>query len=136
MGMFKDIREIRRRANTQPKLGLRKGLKATIEALDQADAYTSQMGSQGLSDNLIANMAALSQGIAGSGEVVATRGTGEETMGTPVYDVDLMVTVTGREPYQVTHRQMIAPASLGNWRTGTIYPVRVSPTDPSQVMIG
>jgi hypothetical protein len=136
MGMFKDFKEIRRRAATQPKLGLRTGMKATIQAMDQADAFTSQLGSEGLSDDPLANMMALSQGIQGSGEVVATRGTGEETMGTPVYDVDLVVTVTGREPYQVTHRQMIAAAALGNWKTGTIYPVRVSPTDPSQVMIG
>lgn len=136
MGMFKDIREIRRRSRAQPKLGLRDGLKATIEAMDQSDAYTSQLASRGLSDDPMANMTALSQGILGSGEVVATRGTGEETMGTPVYDVDLVVTVTGREPYLVTHRQMIAPVALGNWKAGTIYPVRVSPTDPSQVMIG
>ena len=57
-------------------------------------------------------------------------------MDTPVYEIDLMVTVAGREPYKVTHRHMIASASLGDWRMGTIHPVRVSTTDPSQVMIG
>ena len=75
-------------------------------------------------------------GISGSGEVVALRGTGQETMDTPVYEIDLMVTVAGGEPYKVTHRHMIDSSSLGDWKLGTIHPVRVSTTDPSQVMIG
>ena len=81
------------------------------------------------------SVAGLSLGIPGSGEVVALRGTGQETMDTPVYEIDLLVTFAGGEPYKVTHRLMIDSASLGNWRTGTIHPVRVSATDPSQVMI-
>ena len=82
------------------------------------------------------DMAGLSQGVSGSGEVLALRGTGQETMDTPVYEVDLMVTVADREPYMVTHRHTIASASLGDWKMGTIHSVRVSTTDPSQVTIG
>jgi hypothetical protein len=98
-------------------------------------ADTTRPATQPFSEDAIANRAWLSQEMAGSGEIIALRGTGQETMGTPVYEIDLMITVPDREPFQVTHRQMIDSAALGSWRIGTVYPVRVSSSDPSQVLV-
>jgi hypothetical protein len=75
-------------------------------------------------------------GVPGSATVVALRDTGAEINGAPVMDIDLTVTVPGREPYPVTHRQIVALAALANFQPGRVWPVKVDQQDPTKLVIG
>jgi hypothetical protein len=47
-----------------------------------------------------------------------------------------MVTVEGREPYPVKHRQVISPVVMANFQPGSTITVRVDPADQSKIIIG
>lgn len=148
MGMFKDmkgafdvirsddLKELKRKADAQPKVSMLDGVKMANQAMDQAAVYQDAVASQGLSHDPMANMAAMQQGIQGNGTVKSTTETGTQINGAPVMEIVLTVQVPGREPYDVTHKQVIALSALANWQPGAIFPVRVDPNNASSVMIG
>ena len=70
------------------------------------------------------------------GTVKSITDTGQQIQGSPVMEVVLSVQVPGQEPYDVTHKQVIALQAMGNWQPGAIFPVRVDPNEPRSVIIG
>jgi hypothetical protein len=148
MGMFKDmkdmvgvvrsdeLKELKKKADAQPKVSMLDGVKMANQAMDQAQEMQAAMASQGLSANPMANMAAMSQGIQGNATVKGTTDTGQKLGDASVYDVELEVQIPNEAPYAVVHRQAIALAAMGNWQAGKVWPVRVDPSDRSKVIIG
>jgi hypothetical protein len=142
MGMFKDmkqgfdvlrsddLKEIKKKADAQPKTNPLDALKQANQMMDQAaDLQQNQQGFMNMGQ-IYAN------GISGNATVNALRETGKELGGAPIMDIDLTVNLPGREPYQMTHQQAIAQAAMPNFQPGKMQPVRVDPNDPNQLMFG
>ena len=89
-----------------------------------------------LGANPFANAAAYNAAIPGNGEILSLIDTGTTLAESHIYDVGLRVTIEGREPYEVVHRQVLAAAVLGGWQPGTVIALRVDAIDPTQVMLG
>ena len=68
--------------------------------------------------------------------MTAVADTGTRINESPVVELDLMVTVAGREPYPVKHRQVISPVVMANFQPGSVITVRVDPADQSKIIIG
>ena len=145
MGMFKDmgdafkvlksddLKELKRKADAQPKVSLMDGIKMANQAVDQVPVWQQQAQS-------VAGMAGAAgtyaSGIAGSATVLGLADTGTMVNNAPVMDLDLQENVPGREPYQVKHRQLVSFAALGNFQPGKTFPVHVDQQDPSKIVIG
>jgi hypothetical protein len=144
MGMFKDmgdafkvirsddLKELKRRADAQPKVSMLDGIKLANQAMDQVPVWQEQ----GAVAAGLANGAGYASGIAGSATVNALSDTGTMLNNAPVMELDLTVTVPGREPYPVKHRQLVSFAALGNFQPGKTFPVHVDQQDPSKLVIG
>jgi hypothetical protein len=145
MGMFRDmkesfqvlrsdeLKELKRKADSQPRPSMMEGIRAANQAFDQAQALQQQAG--GMMDP--AGQAALyTSGIAGTATIDAVSDTGMFVNEAPVLALDMTVSVPGREPYKVTHKQLVSHAALARFQPGAVLSVRVSPQDPSQLMLG
>lgn len=134
MGMFRDmkdmmqtvrsdeLKELKKKADAQPKRSMLEGVKMANAAYD--DAMAMQAGAAGMA------------GTAGTAIVNAIRDTGTLINGAPVCELDLTVTVPGKEPYAVKHRQLIAHSALARFQPGATFSVRVDAGDPSRLVIG
>jgi hypothetical protein len=142
MGMFKDmgdafkvlrsdeLKDLKRKADAQPKVSMMDGVKMANEAMDQAPMWQAQGAQMG-------QMAgAYATGHAGNATVTAISDTGTMLNNAPVMELDLMVTVPGREPYPVKHRQLVALSAIPNFQPGRSFPVHVDQQDPSKLVIG
>lgn len=147
MGMFRDmkeaigvvrsdeLKELKKKADAQPKTSMMDGIRAANSAMDTAAEYQAAIGgAQGA--NPFANAAAYSQTTPGSAQVTAIADTGTRINESPVVELDLMVTVAGKEPYPVKHRQVISPVVMANFQPGSTISVRVDPQDQSKIIIG
>ncbi len=124
-------------------MGLFKGMK---DSMDQAKQMQEQaaaqmaaaggMGAMGAGGDVAADAAALNasgaemrrlwaEGLDGSAVIKDFRDTGERLAGNTVLDLDMVVTVAGGEPYQVTHRMTIAGADTSGYQPGSEYAVKV-----------
>jgi hypothetical protein len=147
MGMFRDmkdaigvvrsdeLKDLKRKADAQPKTSMMDGIKAANQAMDSASEYQATMGAQA-GTNPFANAGAYNQTTPGSATVTAIQDTGTRINESPVVELDLMVTVAGREPYAVKHRQVISPVVMANFQPGSTITVRVDPADQSKIIIG
>ncbi len=111
MGMFRDLRE---------------GVQSANEAMSQAAAL-QQQAMQG---------AAWNGAVPGTATVVGVTDTGTSVNGEPVLELDLAVSIPGRETYRTKHRQVVGHAALGRFQPGCELSVRASAHDPNQVMLG
>lgn len=148
MGMFRDmkeavglirsdeLKELKRKADAQPKVSMLDGVKMANQAMDQAQEFQDMTASQGLSASPMANMAAMTNGLVGNATVKSLSDTGQQMNGAPVMDVLLTVQLPGEQPYDVQHKQLIAHAAMGNWQPGKMFPVRVDPANRTSVIIG
>ncbi len=146
MGMFKDmkgafdvirsddLKELKKKADAQPKRSMLDGVKAANEAMDSAQAM--QAASGGMSADPMANMATMAGGLMGTATVTGLTETGTVVNNAPVVELDLSVTVGGGEPYPVKHRQLIAYSALPNFQPGKTFSVRVDQNDPTKLVIG
>jgi hypothetical protein len=147
MGMFKDmgdafkvlrsdeLKDLKRKADAQPKVSMLDGIKLANQAVDQAQVW-QQQGAQMQGVAGMPGAATYASGIAGSATVTSLSDTGTMVNNAPVMELDLMVTVPGREPYQVKHRQLVAFAAMGNFQPGSTFPVHVDQQEPSKIVIG
>jgi hypothetical protein len=148
MGMFKDmgdafkvlrsddLKDLKRKADAQPKVSMLDGVKLANQAVDQAQVWQQQgAGMQGMAAG-IPGAATFASGIAGNATVTALSDTGTQVNGAPVMELDLNVTVPGREPYAVKHRQLVAFAAMGNFQPGSSFPVHVDQQDATKIVIG
>jgi hypothetical protein len=144
MGMFRDmkeafgvirsdeLKELKKKADAQPKVSMMDGLRAANEAMDAAPMWQEQAQQmQGMTTGGL-----YTSGLAGNATVTAINDTGTMVNNAPVMELDLMVTVPGREPYPVKHRQLIAIAQVPNFQPGKQFPVHVDQQDPTKLTIG
>jgi hypothetical protein len=69
-------------------------------------------------------------------DAMAIRDTGTLINMAPVCELDLTVSVPGKEPYAVKHRQLIAHSALARFQPGATFSVRVDASDPTELVIG
>jgi hypothetical protein len=144
MGMFKDmgdmfkvvrsddLKDLRRKANAQPKVSMLDGVKLANQAMDQVPVWQEQ----GAMAAGMAGGGTYASGIAGRATVNSLTETGTMLNNAPVMELDLTVTLPGREPYGVKHRQLVAYAAMGNFQPGSSFPVHVDQQDASKIVIG
>jgi hypothetical protein len=145
MGMFKDLgdafkviksdelKDLKRKADAQPKVSMLDGLKLANQAVDQAPMWQQQAAEMGAMAN---GGGTYATGIAGQATVNSLADTGTLVNSAPVMELDLTVAVPGRPPYQVKHRQLVSFAAMGNFQPGKSFPVHVDQQDPSKLVIG
>jgi hypothetical protein len=145
MGMFRDmgeafkvlksdeLKDLKRKADAQPKTSMMDGIRMANQAMDQAPVW-QQQGAE------MAQMAGAAgtyaSGLAGNATVNAISDTGTMVNNAPVMELDLQVQVPGRDPYQVKHRQLVALSAIPNFQPGKTFPVHVDNQDPSKLVIG
>ncbi len=150
MGMFRnmkdmmdtvrsdELKELKKKADAQPKVSMLEGVKLANQAYDDA-MVMQQQGAQ-IQGMYGGDMAALGHtaagGLMGTASVTAIRDTGTMINNAPVCELDLMVTVPGKEPYPVTHRQLLAHSALASFQPGASFSVRVDAGDPTKLVIG
>ena len=127
-----ELKELKRKSDAQPRPSMIEGLRAANEAMDMAQAMQQDAGILDPSGQA----ALYGSGTPGSATIDAVSDTGMFVNQAPVLELDLTVTVPGREPYKAKHRQLVSHAALGRFQPGSVLPVRVSPQDPTQLMIG
>ena len=142
MGMFKDmgdafkvlrsdeLKELKKKADAQPKVSMMDGIRMANEAMDQAPMWQQQGMQMGQMAGAYAN------GTAGNATVTAISDTGTMVNNAPVMELDLTVNVPGREPYPVKHRQLVALSAIPNFQPGRSFPVHVDQQDPTKLVIG
>jgi hypothetical protein len=74
-------------------------------------------------------------GLAGTAQIVGLTQTGMYLNNNPQIGMQLMVSVPGRNPYQVEVRQFVPLMLLGSISVGGTLPVKVDQQDPSKVVI-
>jgi hypothetical protein len=148
MGMFKDmgdafkvirsdeLKDLKRKADAQPKVSMMDGLKLANQAVDEAQVWQQQGAGMQAMANGMPGAATYASGIPGNATVTALSDTGTLVNNAPVMEIDMTVTVPGREPYPVKHRQLVAFAAMGNFQPGATFPVHVDQTDPNKLVIG
>jgi hypothetical protein len=144
MGMFRDmkdmmqtarsdeLKELKKKADAQPKMSMLEGVKLANAAYD--DAMVMQQGAAGMADPAFQNT--YMGGTQGTAIVNAIKDTGTVINDAPVCELDLTVTVPGTEPYAVKHRQLIAQSALARFQPGATFSVRVDASDRSKLVIG
>jgi hypothetical protein len=128
-----ELKELKRKADAQPKTSMMDGVRLANEAMDQVPAW-QQQGAQ--MAQLAVNAGAYTQGVAGNATVNSISDTGTMVNNAPVMELDLTVDVPGREPYQVKHRQLVALSAIPNFQPGKMFPVHVDHQDPAKLVIG
>jgi hypothetical protein len=145
MGMFRDmkdmmqtarsdeLKELKKKADAQPKMSMLEGVKLANAAYD--DAMVMQQGAAGMADPAAFQNTYMG-GTQGTAIVNAIKDTGTVINNAPVCELDLTVTVPGTEPYAVKHRQLIAQSALARFQPGATFSVRVDASDRSKLVIG
>jgi hypothetical protein len=131
-----ELKDLKRKADAQPKVSMMDGLKLANEAVDQAQVWQQQGAQMQGMANGMPGAATYASGIAGTATVSALSDTGTMLNNAPVMELDLTVAVPGRDPYQVKHRQLVAYAAMGNFQPGKTFPVHVDQQDPAKLVIG
>ena len=77
----------------------------------------------------------MAEGLVGQATITDVREIGRSSHRNPVVEFDLRVLLEGREPYPVTHRQVVSRLVVGNFAPGAVVPVRVDPGNVAEVII-
>ena len=93
------------------------------------------MGLRGLADQQHITAILMSDGIPGQARVERIRDTGAVVNENPQVQLQLTVTIPGRDPYPAVLAQIVSRIALGRFQPGAVMPVRVSPSDPQSLMI-
>jgi hypothetical protein len=121
-------------------MGLFKGMKdsmAQAKAM-QAAAGGEMPGMDASSASLMADANAMNasgaemrrlwaEGLDGTAILKGFTDTGEQLAGNKVLDLQMVVTIAGGEPYEVTHRMTIAGTDTSAYEAGSEYAVKVDP---------
>ena len=122
MGMFKDLRDLRKASKQFERPGLRDSLRQANEAVQAYQAGTQQA----------ADVAA--NGVLGKATVQGMRQTGTVVNEMHVLELDLLVDVNGFQS-QVTHTEPISPVLIGRLQPGAEITVKVDPQDHSRLVL-
>jgi len=144
MGLFRDmkdmvqtvrsdeLKELKKKTAAQPRISMLEGVKMANQAYDHASAMQQQW--QVADPSAFGGVYAT--GLQGTATVNAIGETGVVMNDAPVCELDHTVSVPGREPYQVKHRQLIALSALARFQPGSTFSVRVDQNDPTKLVIG
>jgi len=77
----------------------------------------------------------MAEGLVGQATITEVREIGGSSNRSPVVEFDLRVLLEGREPYPVTHRQVVSRCVVGSFAPGAVVSVRVDPGNVAEVMI-
>jgi hypothetical protein len=77
----------------------------------------------------------MAEGLVGQATITDVREIGTSINRNPVVEFDLRVLLDGRDPYAVTHRQVVSRLVVGSFEPGAVVPVRVDPGNVAEVMI-
>ncbi len=129
MGMFKDMRDLNK-AGKEMKKERGGSLKMMKDGLAQANQAVQQVqGDQELAERLA------NEGIDGTATIIQMVATGQTINMQPQLQFQMSVDVNGSVS-TVTHTQVVSPAIIGQLQPGAQVPVKVDPSDHSQLMIG
>jgi len=136
-----ELKELKNKADAQPRSSMLDSVKAANSMDDQAGALQQQavgmqQGMPGGAADPFAPGATLAGGIMGQAVVNSISDTGTVINNAPVCELNLTVTIPGREPYPVTHRQLLAQTAIPRFQPGATFSVRVDQNDPTQIVIG
>lgn len=133
MGLFKDMRDLSKAGKQMQKEQY--GTTNPFKIMKQGAAQASEMIGDLKAGQAKAERLA-TEGLVGQATIQALRDTGVQVNNMPQLEFDLQVELEGREPYLVTHRQVVGHAALGQMQPGATVPVRVDPDDQTSLMIG
>lgn len=71
----------------------------------------------------------------GSGVLRSVVDTGERTAGQAWYQLEVEVSLPGKETYSVSKREMVPEMALALYAVGSTHEVRVDPADPTKIAI-
>lgn len=129
MGMFKDMRDLSK-AGKEMKKERGGSLKMMKDGLAQANqAMQEVQGNQALAEKLA------NEGVDGTATIQQMVATGRTINMQPELQFQMTVDVNGSLS-EVTHVQVVSPAIIGQLQPGAQVPVKVDPSDHSQLMIG
>lgn len=74
-------------------------------------------------------------GVDGTATVTGSRPTGRLSNLNPVYELDMTVTAATMAPFEVTHTSEVNTLRVAQVGVGRRLPVRVNPTDPTQMLV-
>jgi hypothetical protein len=143
MGLFKDLRQAKQDIGALQELGKQQqeaagygrgmgGLvRMGIDGVHDATEMLSSMQTQSVdAQHLAVN------GIPGTATISQVTDSGITVNENPTVDLDLVVTVPGREPYAVRHRQTIPRLQVGQLVPGAQLAVKVDPADLQKLVVG
>jgi hypothetical protein len=129
MGMFKDMRDLTK-AGKKIKKEQGGSLKMMKDGLAQANQAVQQVqGDQALAERLA------NDGVDGIATIQQMVATGKTVNMQPELELQMSVEVNGTQS-DVTHTQVVSPAIIGQLQPGAQVPVKVDPSDHTQLMIG
>jgi hypothetical protein len=129
MGMFKDMRDL---SKTGKEMKKERGgsLKMMKDGLAQANQAVQEVqGNQALAEKLA------NEGVDGTATIIQMVATGRTINMQPELQFQMTVDVGGNVS-TVSHAQVVSPAIIGQLQPGAQVPVKVDPSDHSQLMIG
>ncbi|HEY5977047.1 MAG TPA: hypothetical protein VIT85_04255 [Solirubrobacterales bacterium] len=129
MGMFKDMRDLTKAGN-QMKKEQGGSLKMMKDGLAQANEMVQGVqADQELAERLA------NEGVDATATIVSMQATGATINMQPELLFQLNLDVNGSTS-EVTHKQVVSPAVIGQLQPGAQVPVKVDPNDHSALMIG
>lgn len=129
MGMFKDMRDLSK-TGKQMKKERGGSFKMMKDGLAQANQAVQEVqGNQALAEKLA------NEGVDGTATIQQMVATGRTINMQPELQFQMTVDVNGSQS-NVTHTQVVSPAIIGQLQPGAQVPVKVDPSDHSQLMIG
>jgi hypothetical protein len=129
MGMFKDMRDLSK-TGKQMKKERGGSFKMMKDGLAQANQAVQEVQSNQELAERLAN-----EGVDGTATIVQMVATGRTINMQPELQFQMTVDVNGSTS-DVTHVQVVSPAIIGQLQPGAQVPVKVDPSDHSQLMIG
>jgi hypothetical protein len=129
MGMFKDMRDLSK-AGKQMQKEQGGSFKMMKDGLAQANQAVQQVQSDQALAEKLAN-----EGVDGTATIIQMVATGSTINMQPELQFQMSVDVGGNVS-TVTHTQVVSPAIIGQLQPGAQVPVKVDPSDHSQLMIG
>lgn len=134
MGMFKDLRSMRKQANEMlppEHRGLVGGVRAMKDGMAKLSETMAAMNAQNGQYKTL-----METGIAGQATITSIADTGATINDNPQVRLGLQVELPDRPVYDATVTQLVSRLSVSNFQPGAVVPVRVSPDDPQVLMIG
>lgn len=128
MGFFKDMRDLNKTGKEMTK---ERG--GSFKMMKDGVAQANQMMQQVQSDQALAEKLA-NEGIDGTAAIQQIVATGKTVNMQPEIQFQMTVNVNGQTS-EVTHVQVVPPTIIPQLQPGATVPVKVDPSDHSQLMI-